>query len=225
MKQDVVVGYVRGERVDGHYFESMLRLVMTERRILEVHGVVSGPAVALMRNKVCARMLYHTRAEWLLFVDTDMSFDVDLLARLVSSAHPVLRPVVGGLCFSADTFGGQIKPTLYTGDGPDDIMWDYPADTLVKVHATGAACLLIHRSTLDQLAARYTPMPWFADELHDGRQVSEDRTFCRRLKETGIPLWVHTGIKLGHSKVHAVGEAHYRAARALVSAGSEESDR
>lgn len=213
MRKDVVVGYVRGEKVDGHYFESMLKLVMTNQRILEVHGVISGPAVALMRNKVCARVLYETDAQWLLFIDTDMKFEPDLLDRLLKAAHPFLRPVVGGLCFAADTFGGQIKPTLYTGDGPGDVLWDYPRDQLIKIPETGAACLLIHRSVLDKLAGHYTPMPWFADELQNGKQVSEDRVFCRRLKEVGIPLHVHTGVKLGHSKVQPIGEAHYLASR------------
>lgn len=212
--RDVTVGYVRGEKVDGHFFESMLKLVMTEPRIYEVHGVISGPAVALTRNKVVARFLYDTpKSQWLWFVDTDMTFDPDILARLLKAANPLTKPVVGGLCFAADTFGGQIKPTLFTGDDPEDILWDYPRDTMQKVWATGAACLLIHRSVLERMAEHYTPAPWFADEIAGGKMRSEDRTFCARLAELGIPLYVHTGIRLGHSKVKPVTEADYLAAR------------
>jgi hypothetical protein len=46
--------------------------------------------------------------EWLLFIDSDMSFEADALDRLIESADPESRPVVGGLCFGR----------IYQGHGP-----------------------------------------------------------------------------------------------------------
>ena len=40
------------------------------------------------------------RAEWLMWCDTDMGFEPDSVDRLIASADPVERPVMGGLCFA-----------------------------------------------------------------------------------------------------------------------------
>lgn len=217
--RDVVVTYVRGEKVDGHFMESLLALQGSEPRIAEVYGRVSGPAVALMRNLCIVHFLYETTAQWLWMVDTDMTFEPDIVKRLLRAANPDTKPVVGGLCFSADTLGGQVKPTLYAGDTLTDVVHDYPRDTMLRVGGTGAACLLMHRRALEAFD-RYAPMPWFADEIHDGLSVSEDKVFCLRLRALGIPLFVHTGVRLGHCKVRPVVEADYLAARAAEKRGA-----
>lgn len=222
MSKDVVVSYLRGKQVDGLFLDSMVALVGNEPRIHTVHGIASGPAVAANRNKL-ARFLLASDCQWLFMVDTDMTFAPDALFQLLAVASPE-RPVVGGLCFTADEQGGQVNPTLYRfhPDGHNLLVGhDYPDNTLLEVDATGGACVLAHRSAFEAIGDKGS-LPWFEEVPHPGDCAavgctegydSEDITFFRRLKAAGIPAFVHTGVEFGHVKPHVVNAATHRAAR------------
>lgn len=180
-----------------------------------------GPAgLSEGRNSLCALFLDGTDGEWLWMVDTDMGFAPDTVDRLVASADPVERPVMGALCFAlrhlgpldsatyAERYG--IVSTLYSyRELVDEIGFepaaDWPRDEVVEVSGTGAACLLIHRGALEAVQAKYG-RAWFDPAIHPtgvagGRRVfSEDLSFCVRLAACGIPVHVDTAVKTSHHK-------------------------
>lgn len=186
----------------------------------ELRAVTGTGGVAINRNKVAARFLDETDAEWLFVVDTDMGFAADSVERLLESADPVERPVMGALCFSAtrEKVKGlgyaerfRIQPTVYTWiDTPDQVgvlpVLDYPRDAVVQAGATGAACIVIHRDVLAKMRARYGGDCWYDPITHptgqDGRPrtFSEDLSFCVRLAACDIPLHINTGVKTTHEK-------------------------
>lgn len=213
----VVAAYLHGGHVAHSFHHSCRNLWIWDathhRRIIGFIGQECGAGrITDGRNDVVRRFLA-TDAEWLLFIDSDMGFDPDAVDRLVAAADPVDRPVVGGLCFGqrrgavgpAGSVRLQQFPTIYqwvmggiTGCAP---IHDYPADSLVRCDATGAAFLLIHRSALETLRGRYDePRPWFDEMIQAGRVFGEDLTFCWRLRESGVPLHVHTGVRTSHYK-------------------------
>jgi cephalosporin hydroxylase len=169
-------------------------------------------------------------AEWLWMVDTDMGFEADLLERLLAVADPDTAPVVGALAFAMmetgpDGFNGhrfQIVPTMYMlgttaeGHGSFCFYGPYPADTMVQVAGTGAACVLIHRSVLERVRAhvdaggRRWGDTWF-DQVADSRNsvVGEDLSFCLRLQALGIPIFVHTGVQTSHHRQVWITEQDY----------------
>jgi len=185
-------------------------------------GIIAG------RNKIAAQFLDSTECEWLFMVDSDMGFAANTVDALIESADPVERPVVGGLCFALrkDTpgeFYGQkyvVVPTLYelidseTEFGFRSIV-DYPRDSLAQVDATGAACLLIHRTALEKVREK-TGDHWFDQVTHSGSTFSEDLSFCLRLTACEIPVWVNTAVRTTHDK-HGVflDEDEYDRCRAL----------
>ena len=171
-------------------------------------GIVAG------RNQLAKVMCDESPAEWLFMVDSDMGFAPDTLERLIAAADPIERPVVGGLCFAhktdgkAEFYGVRYRacPTLYDFvDLPDKVGFaprlDYPRNELVAVSATGGACVLIHRTVLESVRAKYGDV-WFDAITHPkGPTVfSEDLSFCIRVAGCGFPLYVHTGIKTTHDK-------------------------
>src|SRR5258707_14599166 len=85
--------------------------------------------------------------------DTDMVLPADTLDRLTAAADPAERPVVGALCFSLDK--GEKLCTMYelTGAEPGRVAFtryqSWPEDAVMRVSATGAACLLMHRDALE----------------------------------------------------------------------------
>jgi hypothetical protein len=190
-------------------------------------GIVAG------RNEIARQFLDVTDCEWLFFIDSDMGFAPDTVDRLIASAHPQRRPVVGGLCFSLrrDTpgeFYGQkyvVVPTAYefvetdTEVGFRSIL-DYPRDTMIQVSGTGAACLLIHRTALEKVRAKYGDK-WFDHVTHPTGPTtfSEDLSFCVRLAACDIPVYVDTAVRTTHDK-HGVflDEDEYDRCRALHAA-------
>lgn len=173
------------------------------------------------RNEVARAFLDTTDAEWLWFVDADMGFAPDTVDRLVRSADKYHAPVMGGLAFAQRRTrtplpgnlhapGFAIIPTCYAyAETEDEVgfmpMADYGRDKVIKVAATGAACLLIHRRALEKIRQREGDA-WFDPMIHPaalkgGRRVfSEDLSFCVRCQAVDIPVHVDTRVKTSHEK-------------------------
>lgn len=220
-RRGVCVAYLYAAQVEGQFCDALVALVVhdaTHSRHIPgnggVIGAMGGPRVASTRNRVVRTFLDNPAlGSWLWFVDSDMVFAPDALDRLLAFADPVARPVVAGLCFSGSWGTLKMAPTLVDLDG--HLIEDWPRGEPIEVGRTGAACLLIHRSVLERMGkanADY-PYPWFEDGHLQGLEVGEDVTFCLRLNAMGIPVWVHTGIRVGHVKPWVIDEAMYDAMR------------
>src|SRR6185295_18210408 len=88
-----------------------------------------------------------------------------------------------------DGMGGmrvKLVPTIYrmghTTDGRATFchFGAYPANTMIQVATTGAACILFHRSVLEKVRAEHGDH-WF-DQMYDpaGDMVGEDFALCMR---------------------------------------------
>lgn len=201
--------------------------------------ITSGPRIAEARSQLVDAFFTEplfAEAGWLLMVDSDMTYPANLVEQLMAHADPEKVPILGGLCFA----GGRDHspyPTIYREvltpghDGKEfpaiEPVRDYPPDALVKVGATGGACLLVHRQVFIAMSHPWpkgfgthkdgskNPYPWFVEGLvaPNGEPIGEDVAFCRRATQLGIPIHVHTGVKLGHIKSYELDEAYFLAAR------------
>ena len=185
----------------------------------EMRKIVGAMGVAAGRNDIARSFLDDHDAEWLWFIDSDMGFAPDTVDRLIKSADPELRPVMGGLCFAMKRAGRgdfhaermRISPTVYEYLQLEDEVGfrpilDYQRDQVVQVAGTGAACLLIHRRALQAVRERYGDA-WFDQITHPTgdrggkpRTFSEDLSFCIRLAAVDIPVHVDTAVKTTHEK-------------------------
>jgi GT2 family glycosyltransferase len=168
------------------------------------------------RNQA-VKYLLDSDTPWLLWVDTDMGFQPDLMERLLEVADPAERPIVGALCFSQrelgpDGFGGHqtlATPTIFgwvpadqTPDGEVggfEVVADYPANEVVRCAATGAAAVLIHRSVFERITTKYGAEWYHRIPARDGL-MGEDLSFCMRATALDIPIHVHTGVRTTHAK-------------------------
>lgn len=180
----------------------------TRRNLVKyVLPVSAGPLhLDQARNDQVRAFLDESDAEWLWLVDSDMGFKEDTLSRLVDAADPEARPVLGALCAAEqvihddDGMGGWRMETVYTT--LDDQMQPSTVapDGLQRVGGTGAACLLIHRSTLVAVRSEFGSH-WFTCLYQaEGDRWGEDTSFCVRLREIGVPVHVDAGIKTSHHK-------------------------
>ena len=206
----LVAAYVHAGLVRAEFCASILDLVVKGPVPVEtVLAYQSGPNISTGRNQLVNTFLTEYSAPWLLMLDTDMVFGEDTAARLIAAADPAERPVVGALCFSQNHDGPPYS-TMYelTEPEPGRLAFarraEWPENECVKVSATGAACLLMHRDALELVrkSSRDVAAPWFR-ETPVGAPLSlmgEDLTFCLRCQAAGIPVHVHTGIRVGHMK-------------------------
>ena len=232
----VVVGFLHpADSINPKFRKSLtevyLRDAYTTQRILGEFDYTSGPNIAAGRCAIVTLFLNHpAKPDWLWMVDSDMTFDDDILDRLEKAADPVERPIVGALCFGVrpvkvdgveqfDELGAgplELFPTIYMLDR-DGNMWHYmtyPRDELVQVHSTGAACVLVHRSVLaDERWQLDHPLPWFRESVHHGQLCSEDHFFMVNAGAMGYPIFVDTSVKTGHVKSFVAGERLFLAQR------------
>lgn len=233
----VVVGYCIGEEVKRSFHRSIVDLQFYDevgsRRLRDGGGVLdreSGVNVASARNALCQEFLDKSPAEWLWMIDTDMAFRPDTLERLLEHADQDKAPIVGALCFGVDN--GRYFPTLYDLTGTEDdvqfVRYDaWAPDSMMQVFATGAACLLIHRTALEAIRSFRPPhrtapgfsdaFPWFQETDFHGRVMGEDITFCLRAGTAGLAVHVNTAVQVGHVKSHTLTVDGYLGQRGYLS--------
>ena len=230
--EPLVIAWVHPGEVNGRFMDSVLGLFYADRERAHKHGttaitgtvwVESGPRIAHSRNLLVRRFLSNAAwagTEWLLMLDADMTFSDTLLDNLFDGVRDdkgnLQRLIVGGLCFG----GGHnsIVPTMYqivdpkeNGGSPVRVITEWDDGDVVPVDATGAACLLVHRSVYEHFATTYgEPVPFFAESVYGGVEFGEDWTFCMRAMQQKIPIVVNTAAKLGHMKLIQMDENSWR---------------
>ncbi len=199
----VRVAWCDGGTVLGSFCQDALGLVITGT----LNGVVDGwlrlehgPALDLARNKI-TQMFLDTDSEWLLQIDSDMGFPPDLASRLLETADPETRPVVGALCFGLSVEDGVSSTAYFVREGRFWKLASIP-DEPFQVDGTGAAVLLCHRSVFEKTAKSEWPGKWWDRLYYGGEPVGEDLSFCLRLKAAGIPIWIDPRIPIRHYKLH-----------------------
>jgi GT2 family glycosyltransferase len=214
----IVAGYVHGGTVRAEFAASVLDLVTKGPvKVEAVLAYQSGPNISTGRNQLVNSFLAEYSAPWLLMLDTDMVFAPDVAARLIAAADPVDRPVTGALCFSQN-FQGEPYSTMYelTEPEPGRLAFarrkDWPENECVRVSATGAACLLMHRDALELVrkTSKDAAAPWFRESAVGAplSLMGEDMTFCLRCQAAGIPVHVYTGVQAGHMKSVMLGKVN-----------------
>lgn len=240
----VVVAYAAANEVPMRFTDCLYELGVYDaqgpQHLMGGGGRISfqtGPRIGEIRCRMVHHFLTHeliNRADWLLMVDADMTFEPSLVEDLLAHADPKEVPIIGGLCFAGGHAGGKAYPTIYReiDEGDNHVavepVDDYPPNRLVKCGATGAACLMMHRNVLTAMMrpwpkgygtledGRVNPYPWFLEGTTDykGRPLGEDVVFCRRARSLGFPIHVHTGVKLGHVKTYVLDEEAWLERRA-----------
>jgi hypothetical protein len=208
------------------YTDLLVRDTIQSQRIIRPGGkhlryLTQSGGISGSRNRAAKDFLDSTDAEFLWMIDTDMGFAADVVDRMVGVIDGTREiEVLGALAFalkrdapSGDMLYGEhfkIVPTVYgfyevdgeSGFKPD---LDYARDSVVEVTGTGAACLMVRASALEEVRRKYGDT-WFDPitlphgDKGNPRTFSEDLSFCLRLIATGIPLHVDTSIKTTHEK-------------------------
>jgi len=205
------IGHVTDEHISHLFYSSMLGLLayrapMIRNRVLVAQGDAGHLDVG--RNKVAQEFL-KTGLNWLLWIDTDMAFQPREFDLLCDSVDANERPMVSGLYYTQ----GERRPVAFRNAfHPEDGMMHADAieepdeDGLVEVDGVGFGFVMVHRTLLERVSEEFGPAhphrPWFdcSDFGPYQEPPSEDLSFCHRVRALGVPIYVHTGARVGHIK-------------------------
>jgi hypothetical protein len=154
--------------------------------------------VTLARNKIAANALdlWHKKEiTHLLYVDDDVQIPLGGIRQLADADVPAV---------SALYFTREFLPTAYSFVPEFHQLEEVPeGEGLWQVDAAGAGALLIDCAILQEMKDKYKSDWWFLTVLEkrpDGTEhyLGEDVFFFKRLKEMGIPLSIHCGVRCDH---------------------------
>lgn len=189
------------------FVESVLGLLEHDakhwQRVYTFRMLTFGPALGVGRNVLVDGFL-DTKADWMLMIDSDMTFPPDALDRLALHADEKERPIVGGLCMTSD--GKPVIKRWLSNYEMGNVEFAPTDGQIIKVDGTGAAFLLVHRRVFEKM--RDEPLAddqpfWFGEMCLGGpkRQLlGEDTGFCARAQLAGFPIYVVRGVGIGHEK-------------------------
>lgn len=210
-------------QVDGQFCASMIELMAARRSRLDGILRIEGGLLSRQRNEIVRTFLEHTKAAWILMVDSDEQLPVQAFDKMVNAADAKRRPVIAGLYFGTWPGGliPQPVPHIYkrADDGVSMVpLVDYPPNQLVEVDAGGTGALLVHRSVLiairDAAEEYERDWCWFRDLPVGNLWLGEDFYFCRRIRSLGFPIWAHTGAILQHRRRYWLDQRQFEAMRA-----------
>lgn len=223
--RNVCIGNINPGNLSSGFVKSLIETLAVQSDVpngkkLVEHVILrrSGPYLDIGRNKVVDDFLKNTDCDWLLFIDSDISWTPDDVRKIVEKANAKYKPVVSGVYYSqfaeSDLCDGGKLPVVYRWGKKEQFgemtitfvndNWgedEWPKDRLFKVDSFGAGFLLIARSLLEEMIGRYGyPAPWFLCQVVNQVMMGEDHLFCLRVAHMGYPLYIHTGVQLGHHK-------------------------
>jgi len=164
-----------------------------------------GSLIYESRNTLAKQCITHN-CDGILWLDSDMAFDADILHKMLEHAKAG-REIVTGLYFRRRP---PYTPVLFSDLKLDDqLHWegvtDYPESELFEVAGCGFGCCYTSKNVLLDVLLNY--QTWFTPLEHAG----EDIAFCVRARELGHTIWCDPTIKCGHVGVHMFDESVYKA--------------
>ena len=168
------------------------------RRVGETHYAFNANSLIYDSRNIFAAKAITDGYDRVLWLDSDMVFDPDMMERLMADMDAGDLDYVSGLFFRRRT---PTSPVLYrsiewqqTDDGLKSgavPYRDYPADQLFEVGGSGIAAVLTSTRLLKAVWEAYGP------PFNPLVQLGEDLSFCWRAKQLGYRLYCDSRIKVG----------------------------
>ena len=193
----ILIGTPFKDIATDNYIKSLADLI--------IHTMASGHEVAYInehgglydaRDRICQRAM-REHFDYMLQIDSDMTFPPDALCRLIDRNVDVITGVYVGK-------EEHHKPVLFTELHKDDAncgpyglksgLAELMREDLFTVAGCGAGFLLVREHIIRLM--RIHKHEWFRP--YDG--LGEDVSFCQRCKEMGIKVYADKTIPMGHTK-------------------------
>jgi hypothetical protein len=219
-KETLTVAWCDNGMVDGKFAEGLVYTIVTaySKNILFNNAMrVQGNQIARQRQALIDKWYDEVKTDWILWVDSDIVLTLDVMKMIWDTADKHNKPIVSGVYFISKQNEGSLMqpmPVLFNETG-DLHMMTYihplPQNQVIKIDNAGMGLVLMHRSVVTQLRAKFGADCFlFAEGESAGEKfIGEDVSFFRKVKEVGIPVYAHTGATVKHMKRFAFDSNYY----------------
>jgi hypothetical protein len=217
-KGTLALGWCDNGNTDGKFTEGMVSIALQapNNGIEITHSMrVQGNQIGRQRQVLFDYWADQIKTDWLLWVDSDIVMDIHVLTKVWDAADKIGKPVVTGTYFISKSDEGSLAkpfPALFFDMDEHIIQHVHPLppDEIIKVDSAGFGFVLMHKSIVPIMRAKFPDQSMFAEQENIGdKYVGEDIVFFRKLKETGIPLYAHTGALVRHIKRFSLDADYY----------------
>lgn len=144
---------------------------------------VKGPSVARNRNQVVEKWMH---GEWVCFIDDDQIVPADTLLKLLSHQ----KPIVGALYSTKRPPFHPLALKSFNEATRQYVPYTWrELQGLVPVRASGTGTMLIRKDVFSQVSK-----PWF-----HAMEFTDDVFFCNKVHDAGIPMYVDSDARIGHT--------------------------
>lgn len=168
----------------------------------------SGSLIYTSRNDL-ATMSIQMDADYVLWLDSDMVFDPDVMERMFKTLKDNDLDILTGLYFR------RVPPYTPVLFDKLEIDWNTKVcdfsefkeipDKLFEVGGCGFGCVLMKTDVFFDVQSKFGNM--FAPEANNG----EDIAFCCRARECGYKIYCDPSIIFGHVRTSVVNEQFFKA--------------
>lgn len=216
--EKILVGWCDSGTVEGRMADSLIYTILqcNKKNIIfdDVYRCV-GNQISRQRQFVFDYWENKSSADWLLFLDSDITIFPDTFEKLWKIADKNFKPIVCGVYLISDSPEGHapnVYPSIYKyipgthiNDSKyifDEFIKNRPEGKVVEIDAGGLGYTLIHRSIIKKIKdSASNKNNIFAESYSkEGDFISEDIAFFDNVRNAGIPIYAHTGAFGEHMK-------------------------
>ena len=194
----IMIGIPMLGTVTAEFFKSILMIKTNGNTqiALEVNSLTH-----VARNNLAAKAL-EQECDYIVMVDSDMTFEPDAILKLVQDAEEGQLDLVAALSFRRQYPTAPIicksvtwERDMETGQitHGSEAMLDYPKDSLFEIGGAGFGMVCVRCETIKEVAGKFAMPPF--DPMP---ALGEDYSFCWRMGQLGKKLYCDSRIKLGH---------------------------
>jgi hypothetical protein len=208
-KGSITLAWCDNGMVDGKFAEGMVALALQApaNNIHISHSArVAGNQIGRQRQALFDYWADQIKSDWILWVDSDIVIDINVVSELLQAADAKERPIVSGVYFiskQAEGTLGNPMPAIFTEVNETTIrhLHPLPKDELVQIDSAGMGLVLMHKSIVPRLREVFPDQSLFAEIEHLGdKYIGEDIVFFKKVKQVGIPVFAWTGALVKHMK-------------------------
>ena len=202
--EKVIIGSCDNGFVDGLFFSSLTNILTIKDYPYEICGNIrsEGPLIHKNRESAIKHWLSSTDADWMLFVDSDISFIPKDLEFLCDSADSQNRKIVSGLYFTLEQkeIVFPYPAAFERGNGEGYLpLQEIEENSLRIIDAAGLGFVLIHRSVIQKILVTYS-----LSEIFVSSEFGEDMAFFEKVREIGEDVYLDTRASVKHMKRYPV---------------------
>jgi hypothetical protein len=220
MQETVAIAWCDNGMVDGKFMQGVTDVILKSGLTFESTYRSQGNQIARQREKVINYWYDQNKADWLLWVDSDVVISPEGFLKLWNQKDKDKRPMMTGVYFTTDNPEEPLMvpmPTIFkfvdNEDGGFGLarIHPLPKNKLIQVSAAGMGYVLMHRSVVEKIKQELPDAQFFMEMGRGNKFIGEDIYFFALCEKARVPLWCDTSVTAPHMKRFSFDEHYYNA--------------